>query len=112
MAKKYENVEKVRELLDEKQLGQLQKRISSTEKSLSEILKKLSALEADKTEREAALAREEAFRSEAAEVSAPEYAEGGTPQTAPSAPETKAEETSEKQSLSPEKTESEQESPR
>ena len=109
MAKKYENVEKVRELLDEKQLGQLQKRISSTEKSLSEILKKLSALEADKTEREAALAREEAFRSEAAEVSAPEYAEGGTPQTAPSAPETKAEETSEKQSLSPEKTESEQE---
>ena len=109
MAKKYENVEKVRELLDEKQLGQLQKRISSTEKSLSEILKKLSALEADKTEREAALAREEAFRSEAAEVSAPEYAEGGTPQMAPSAPETKAEETSEKQSLSPEKTESEQE---
>ena len=66
-------------------------------------------MEADKTEREAALAREEAFRSEAAEVSAPEYAEGGTPQTAPSAPETKAEETSEKQSLSPEKTESEQE---
>ena len=51
-------------------------------------MKKLSALEADKTEREAALAREEAFRSEAAEVSAPEYAEGGTPQTAPSAPET------------------------
>ena len=38
MAKKYENVEKIRELLDEKQLGQLQKRISSTEKSLSEIL--------------------------------------------------------------------------
>ena len=43
MAKKYENVEKVTELLGEKQLGQLQKRISSTEKSLAEILKKLSA---------------------------------------------------------------------
>ena len=52
MAKKYENVEKVTELLGEKQLGQLQKRISSTEKSLAEILKKLSALEADKSEKD------------------------------------------------------------
>ena len=74
MAKKYENVEKVTELLDEKQLGQLQKRIYSTEKSLAEILRKLSALEADKSERDAELAREEALRDEtpSAEVSAPE----------------------------------------
>ena len=74
MAKKYENVEKVKELLDDKQLGQLQKRIFSTEKSLAEILRKLSALEADKAEKEA-LAREEAARAEAASaVSEPEKA--------------------------------------
>ena len=64
MAKKYENVEKVLGLLDDKQLGGLQKRLSSTEKNLSEILKKLSALETEKTEREAAeaakIAEEEA----------------------------------------------------
>ena len=71
MAKKYENVEKVTELLGEKQLGQLQKRISSTEKSLAEILKKLSALEADKSEKDALLAQEEAARAEASAVSAP-----------------------------------------
>ena len=47
-ANRYENAEKVKELLDEKQLGQLQKRIFSTEKNLSEILRKLSALEADR----------------------------------------------------------------
>ena len=51
MAKKYENVEKIGLLLDEKQLGGLQKSLSSTEKSLSEILKKLSALEVEKQER-------------------------------------------------------------
>ena len=61
-ANRYENAEKVKELLDEKQLGQLQKRIFSTEKSLSEILRKLSALEADRAEKEA-LAREEAAQS-------------------------------------------------
>ena len=44
MAKKYENVEKVTELLDEKQLGQLRKRIYSTEKSPAEIPRNLSAL--------------------------------------------------------------------
>ncbi len=53
MAKKYENVEKVLGLLDDAQLGGLQKRLSSTEKNLSEILKKLSVLEADKQERDA-----------------------------------------------------------
>ncbi len=63
MAKKYENVEKIATLLDDKQLGGLQKRISSTERSLSEILKKLSALEVEKQVREA----EEAARAEAAE---------------------------------------------
>ncbi|MBQ5930100.1 MAG: translation initiation factor IF-2 N-terminal domain-containing protein, partial [Clostridia bacterium] len=54
MAKKYENVEKILGLLDDSQLGGLQKRISSTERNLSEILKKLSALETEKAEREAA----------------------------------------------------------
>ena len=67
MAKKYENVEKITSLLDDNQLGGLQKRISSTEKSLSEILKKLSALEAEKREREtaemAARAAEEAAKA-------------------------------------------------
>lgn len=98
MAKKYENVEKVKELLDEKQLGQLQKRIFSTEKSLAEILKKLSALEADKTEKEAALAREEAARleSESAKVSAPENEtvkapEEPKPETKAAKPESEAE---------------------
>ncbi len=66
MAKKYENVEKITSLLDDKQLGGLQKRISSTERSLSEILKKLSALEVEKQTREA----EEAARVEAAEKAA------------------------------------------
>ena len=49
MAKKYENVEKIKEILEDGQLGGLQKRISSTERNLSDVLKKLSVLE---TERE------------------------------------------------------------
>ncbi len=61
MAKKYENVEKITSLLDDKQLGGLQKRISSTEKSLADVLKKLSVLEAEKQQREA----EEAAHAEA-----------------------------------------------
>ena len=71
MAKKYENVEKILGLLDDSQLGGLQKRISSTEKSLSEILKKLSALEIEKAEREAAEAAaraEEEARAQAEEA--------------------------------------------
>ena len=88
MAKKYENVEKVTELLGEKQLGQLQKRISSTEKSLAEILKKLSALEADKSEKDALLAQEEAARAEASAVSAPEKS---APEAAKEAEKTAAE---------------------
>ena len=54
MAKKYENVEKITTLLDDEQLGGVQKRLVSTEKSLSGILKKLAALEVEKQEREAA----------------------------------------------------------
>ena len=61
MAKKYENVEKILGLLDDEQLGGLQKRLSSTEKSLSDILKKLSSLETEKAEREA---QEAAARAE------------------------------------------------
>ena len=79
MAKKYENVEKVLGLLDDKQLGGLQKRLSSTEKNLSEILKKLSALETEKTEREAAeamrIAEEEARLAAEAAAAAAKKAE-------------------------------------
>ena len=80
MAKKYENVEKIVGLLDDKQLGGLQKRLSSTEKSLSEILKKLSVLEVEKQERDAqeAVARAEAEArvqaEEAARIAAEEKA--------------------------------------
>ncbi len=104
MAKKYENVEKVKELLDDKQLGQLQKRIFSTEKSLAEILKKLSALEADRAEKEA-LAREEAARAEAASaVSESEREEGEASAALEKAEEVRAEapEASETPSVSPE----------
>ncbi len=54
MAKKYENVENVLKLLEDGRLGNVMKRLSSTEKTLSEILKNLTALEAEKAEREAA----------------------------------------------------------
>ncbi len=58
MAKKYESVESVKELLDDKNLGELQKRLSATEQRLGEILKKISTLETMKAEREAAEAKE------------------------------------------------------
>ena len=78
MAKKYENVEKITSLLDDAQLGGLQKRLLSTEKSLSGILKKLADLEIEKQEREAAArAAEEAARlaeEEAARIAAEEKA--------------------------------------
>ena len=72
MAKKYENVEKILGLLDDEQLGGLQKRLSSTEKSLSDILKKLSSLETEKAEREAAEAAAKA--AEEARIAAEEAA--------------------------------------
>ena len=65
MAKKYENVEKITTLLDDQQLGGLQKRLLSTEKSLSGILKKLAAMEAEKQEREEAEAAARAAEEEA-----------------------------------------------
>ena len=80
MAKKYENVEKITSLLDDTQLGGLQKRLLSTEKSLSGILKKLADLELEKQEREAAeaarIAAEQAARAaeEAARIAAEEQA--------------------------------------
>ena len=70
----YKNVEKVRELLGDQQLGGLRKRLSSTEKSLNDILKKLNALEAQKAEREAAAAAAELAAKaaeEAAKAAAP-----------------------------------------
>ena len=72
MAKKYENLEKVLGLLDDKKLGGLQKRLSATEKNLSEILKKLALMEAEKAEREAAEAAERA--AEEARLAAEEAA--------------------------------------
>ncbi len=77
MAKKYENVEKILGLLDDKQLGGLQKRLSSTERNLSEILKKLSVLETEKAERDAAAAAikaEEEARAAKAAAEAEEQA--------------------------------------
>ncbi len=80
MAKKYENVEKILTLLDDEQLGGLQKRLNSTERNLSDILKKLTVLEAEKAEREAveaaARAEEEArvAAEEAAKIAAEEAA--------------------------------------
>ena len=89
MAKKYENVEKILGLLDDSQLGGLQKRISSTERNLSEILKKLSALEAEKAEREAveAAARAEEEARIAAEEAAKAAAEKEKAEQAAVAPE-------------------------
>ena len=77
MAKKYENVEKITSLLDDEQLGGVQKRLLSTEKSLSGILKKLAVLEVEKQEREAAetVARAEEEARAAAEAAAKAAAE-------------------------------------
>ena len=94
MAKKYENVEKITELLGEGQLGGLQKRLSSTEKSLAEIMRKLSVLEAEKSERDAQKAAEEAARLAAEAQAAKEAAEKA--KAVPEAAETKAEEPAEK----------------
>ena len=77
MAKKYENVEKILGLLDDEQLGGLQKRLSSTERSLSDILKKLSALENEKAEREASELAAKA--EEEARVAAEEAAKAAEP---------------------------------
>ncbi len=74
MAKKYESVEKILTLLEDEQLGGLQRKLLSTEKRLSEVIKKLSFLETEKAERDAEAARiaaEEAARAaEAARVEA------------------------------------------
>ncbi len=75
MAKKYENVEKVMDLLGDDLLAGLSKRLSSTEKNLSEILKKLSAMEAEKAEREAAEAAAKAEEARLAEQVAKAEAE-------------------------------------
>ena len=90
MAKKYENVEKILGLLDDKQLGGLQKRLASTEKSLTDILKKLSVMEAEKAEREAA----EAAAKAEAEARAAEEAAKAAEAAAKAAEEAKAAEQS------------------
>ena len=94
MAKKYENVEKLTGLLDDSQLGGLQKRLSSTEKSLAEILKKLSVLETEKTEREAAEAA--ALAQEQARIAAEEAAKAAAEAAAKEAAEKAAKEAQEK----------------
>ena len=77
---KYENVEKILDVLEGDQLGSVMKRLSATEKNLSEILKNLTALEAEKAEREAAeaaarAAEEAQAKAEAEKESAPETEE-------------------------------------
>ena len=75
---KYKNVEAITELLDEKHLGKVRKRLISTERSVLEILKKLSALETQKAERaaeEAAKAAAEAEEKARAEEAAAKAAE-------------------------------------
>ena len=102
MAKKYENVEKVMDLLGENLLAGLSKRLSSTEKNLAEMLKKLTAMEAEKAEREAAEAvarAEEEARIAAeqakaeAEKLAKEQAEKAAAEETPKKKTTKKEET-------------------
>ena len=101
MAKKYENVEKILGLLDDEQLGGLQKRLSSTEKSLSDILKKLSVLEAEKAEREAAEAAARA--EEEARIAAAEAAKAAEEAAkAAEIPEEKPKKTSKKKAVTEE----------
>ena len=64
---KYENVEKISELLGEEKLGNVVKKLSSTEKNISEILKNLTAMEAEKAARDA---QEAAARAEEARLAA------------------------------------------
>ena len=89
MAKKYENVEKILGLLDDTQLGGLQKRLASTERNLSEIMKKLSVIETEKAEREAAAKAEEEriAAEEAAKAAAKEAAKLAKEQEEKAAPE-------------------------
>jgi len=61
---KYENVEKISELLGENGLGEVMKKLSATEKSLSDVLKNLSVLEEEKVARDAAAAAEAALKAE------------------------------------------------
>ena len=67
---KYENVEKILDVLEGDQLGSVMKRLSATEKNLSEILKNLTALEAEKAEREAAEAAARAAEEAQAKAAA------------------------------------------
>ena len=59
-AKKYENAEKIAELLGAGGLKNASERLLSSEKQLSEILKKLTALEEEKIRAEAEAAEREA----------------------------------------------------
>ena len=60
MAKKYENLENITELLGAGKLKTASERLLSSEKELSEILKKLTALEEEKARAEAEAAEKEA----------------------------------------------------
>ena len=64
---KYENVEKISELLGEDQLGSVAKKLASTEKNILEIIKNLTVLEAEKAARDA---QEAAARAEEARLAA------------------------------------------
>ena len=100
MAKKYENVEKILGLLDEEQLGGLQKRLSSTEKSLAEIVKKLSVIETEKAERDAAEAAR--IAEEEARIAAEAAAKVAAEAAAKAAKAAKAEQAAQAEESAPE----------
>ena len=68
MAKKYENLENITELLGAGKLKTASERLLSSEKELSEILKKLTALEEEKARAEAEAAEKEAEEKRIAEA--------------------------------------------
>ena len=57
---KYENAERISELLGENEIGGILKRLSTTEKNISDVLKNLTLLEEEKAARDAAAKAEEA----------------------------------------------------
>ena len=93
---KYENVEKILDVLEGDKLGSVMKRLSATEKNLSEILKNLTALETAKAEREAAEAaaraaeeaKAKAEETAAAALKAEKEAQAKAQQEKEAAPET------------------------
>lgn len=97
MAKKYENIEKIGQLISGGAIGELSRKISGAERSVSEVLKKLNELEAAARQKkaEAELAAKRAEELAAATVPAVKTEEVAEikpePVKAEPAPETKEE---------------------